>query len=141
VTDRERPALGGAGLFSTAEDVAKVYQMMLNGGEFAGHRILKTETVAELTRKQTGDLKARPGMPWGLGFCVIEDPTKLEANIAFAPGSFGHGGAHGTQSWANPKSGLVHVFLIQRAGIPNNPDNSPMHRAYETAVAAAMAAP
>ena len=141
VIDRERPALGGAGLFSTAEDVAKVYQMMLNGGELAGHRVLKPETVAEMTRRQTGDLKARPGMPWGLGFCVIEDPTQMEANAAYAPGSFGHGGAHGTQSWADPKSGLVHVFMIQRAGIPNNPDNSPMHRAYEAALAAAMAAP
>jgi len=141
VTDRARPALGGAGLFSTAEDVAKVYQMMLNGGEFAGHRILKPATIAEMTRRQTGELKARPGMPWGLGFCVIEDPAQMEANHAYAPGSFGHGGAHGTQSWADPKSGLVHVFMIQRAGIPGNPDNSPMRRAYEAAVAAAAAAP
>lgn len=141
VSDRARPALGGAGLFSTAEDVAKVYQMMLSGGELAGHRVLKPETVAEMTRKQTGDLKARAGMPWGLGFSIIEDPTQMEANAAYAPGSFGHGGAHGTQSWADPKSGLVHVFMIQRAGIPNNPDNSPMRRAYEAALAAAVAAP
>ena len=137
VTDQARPALGGAGLFSTAEDVAKVYQMMLNGGELAGHRILKPETVAEMTRKQTGELKARVGMPWGLGFSIIEDPAQMEANNGYAPGSFGHGGAHGTQSWADPQSGLVHVFMIQRAGIPNNPDNSPMRRAYEAVVAAA----
>jgi CubicO group peptidase (beta-lactamase class C family) len=141
VTDRARPPLGGAGLFSTAADLAKFYQMMLNGGELAGRRVLKPETVAEMTRKQTGDLRARAGMPWGLGFSVIEDPTQMDANNAYAPGSFGHGGAHGTQSWADPKSGLIHVFLIQRAGIPNNPDNSPMRRAYEAAIAAANIAP
>ena len=63
VTDHARPALGGAGTFSTAEDIAKIYQMILNGGTYNGHRILKPETVAEMTRKQTGDLKARAGVP------------------------------------------------------------------------------
>lgn len=141
ITDRARPALGGAGLFSTADDVAKVYQMMLREGEWAGRRVLKPQTLAEMTRKQTGDLKARAGMPWGLGFSIIEDPTQMEANAAYGPGSFGHGGAFGTQSWADPKSGLVHIFMIQRDKIPNNPDNSQMRRAYEAALAAAVAAP
>lgn len=139
VTDRARPPLGGAGLFSTAQDIAKFYQMMLHGGELAGKRILKSETVAEMTRKQTGDLRARPGMPWGLGFCVVEDPKQMEANHTFSPGTFGHGGAYGTQSWADPVRGLVYVFMIQRDKIPNNPDNSPMRRAYQTAVEAALA--
>lgn len=138
VGDRARPPLGGAGLFSTAEDVAKFYQMMLRGGELSGRRILKPETVAEMTRKQTGELRARPGMPWGLGFSVIEDPAQLEANKIFSPGSFGHGGAFGTQSWADPKSGLIYVFMIQRDRIPNNPDNSPMRRAYQDALTAAL---
>ena len=118
VTDHARPALGGAGLFSTAEDVAKFYQMMLNHGTANGRTILKPETVTEMTRKQTGELPARPGMPWGLGFCVIEDPAQMEANRHFTTGTFGHGGAHGTQSWADPATGLVYVFMIQRAGTP-----------------------
>jgi CubicO group peptidase (beta-lactamase class C family) len=138
VTDRARPPLGGAGLFSTAADVTKFYQMMLHGGELAGKRILKPETVAEMTRKQTGDLKARAGMPWGLGFCVVEDPSQMEANRTFSPGTFGHGGAFGTQSWADPVRGLVYVFMIERDKIPNNPDNSPMRRAYQAAVEAAL---
>ena len=54
VTDRQRPPLGGAGLFSTAEDIAKFYQMMLNGGALNGKRILRPETVKEMTRKQLG---------------------------------------------------------------------------------------
>jgi CubicO group peptidase (beta-lactamase class C family) len=141
VTDRARPPLGGAGLFSTAADIARFYQMMLHRGTANGRRILKPETVEELTRKQTGDLRARPGMSWGLGFCVIDDPAQMEANRHFRPGTFGHGGAFGTQSWADPATGLVYVFLIQRDGIPGNPDNSPMRRAYQDAVAAAIVRP
>jgi CubicO group peptidase (beta-lactamase class C family) len=138
VTDPARPALGGAGLFSTAEDVTHFYQMMLHHGEYNGYRILQPATVAEMTRKQTGSLKARPGMPWGLGFCVIEDPSQFEANTALSPGTFGHGGAFGTQSWADPKTGLVYVFMIQRDKMKMNPDNSDMRRAYQKAVADAL---
>ncbi len=138
VTDHARPALGGAGLFSTAADIAKVYQMMLRGGEFAGRQIVQRATVAEMTRSQIGSLRARPGMPWGLGFCVIEDPTQMEANKTYSPGSFGHGGAYGTASWDDPATGLVHVFMIQRAALRPNPDDSAMRRAYEAAVAAAL---
>jgi CubicO group peptidase (beta-lactamase class C family) len=138
VTDRERPALGGAGLFSTAEDVTKFYQMMLNDGVWQGRRLLQSATLAAMTHKQTGDIKARPGMPWGFGFCVIEDPSQMEANNHLSPGTFGHGGAFGTQSWADPATGLVYVFMIQRDKMKLNPDNSPMRRAYQDAIAAAL---
>jgi CubicO group peptidase (beta-lactamase class C family) len=138
VTDPARPARGGAGLVSTAEDVARFYQMMLHGGELGGRRILKAATVAEMTRKQTGGLEARPGMPWGLGFCIVEDPARMEANATLSPGTFGHGGAYGTQSWADPSRGLVYVFMIQRDKMGMNPDNSYMRRAYQEAVAAAL---
>ena len=102
----------------------------------------KAQVISDLIRfYQTGDLKARPGMPWGLAFCVIEDPSQMEGNRHFNPGTFGHGGAFGTQSWADPATGLVYVFMIQRDKIPNNPDNSPMRRAYQDAVAAAIKSP
>lgn len=68
VTDRERPPLGGAGIFSTAEDIARFYRMTIDKGALDGKRILKPETVAEMTRKQTGALSARPGMPGGWDF-------------------------------------------------------------------------
>jgi CubicO group peptidase (beta-lactamase class C family) len=138
ITDRARPPLGGAGLFSTAEDVAKFYQMMLNGGEFAGRRILKAETVAEMTRNQIGNFPARPGMVYGLAFAVISDPKGMAANATLSLGTFGHGGAHGTNSWADPARGLIYVFMIQRAGL-SNADDSEMRRAYQEAVAAAVA--
>jgi CubicO group peptidase (beta-lactamase class C family) len=134
VTDRERPPLGGAGLFSTAEDMARFYQMMLNQGALNGRRILKPETVAEMTRKQTGDLTARPGMPWGLGFCVVEDPTKMAANAPLSPNSFGHGGAFSTQSWADPAKNLIWIVMFERDG-KGNPDNSDVRIAFQEAAA------
>jgi len=132
VTDRERPPLGGAGLFSTAGDIARFYQMMLNQGALNGQRILKPETVAEMTRKQTGDLTARPGMPWGLGFCVVEDPTKMAANSVLSPNSFGHGGAFSTQSWADPTKNLIWIVMFERDG-KGNPDNSDVRIAFQDA--------
>lgn len=138
VTDHERPPLGGAGLFSTAADAAKFYQMMLNHGLFNGHQILKPGTVAEMTRKQTGDLRARPGMPWGLGFCVIEDPAQMQSNATISPGSFGHGGAFGTQSWADPTRGIIYVLMISRDKLQPTPDDSAMRIAYQKAVADAL---
>jgi len=134
VTDRERPPLGGAGLFSTAEDMARFYRMMLNQGALNGQRILKPETVAEMTRKQTGELTARPGMPWGLGFCVVEDPTKMAANAPLAPNSFGHGGAFSTQSWADPAKNLIWIVMFERDG-KGNPDNSDVRIAFQEAAA------
>jgi CubicO group peptidase (beta-lactamase class C family) len=132
-TDRERPPLGGAGLFSTAEDIARFYQMMLNNGTLKGKRILKPETVAEMTRKQTGQLNARPGMPWGLGFSVVEDPSKMTANGALSRNSFGHGGAFSTQSWADPAKDLIWIIMFQRDG-KGNPDNSDVRIAFQGAV-------
>jgi CubicO group peptidase (beta-lactamase class C family) len=130
VTDMRRPALGGAGLFSTAEDVAKFYQMALNKGALGGRRIVKSETLAEMTRNQIGNLTARPGMPWGLGFCVIADPTKMAANDIFSPGSFGHGGAFGTSSWVDPARGIIYIMMLQRNHM-GNPDNSPMRQVFQ----------
>jgi CubicO group peptidase (beta-lactamase class C family) len=132
VTDRRRPPLGGAGLFSTAEDIASFYRMVLNQGTLDGKRILKPATVAEMTRKQTGALAARPGMPWGLGFSIVEDPSKMAANAVLSPGSFGHGGAFSTQSWADPAKNLVWVLMFQRDN-KGNPDNSDVRIAFQNA--------
>jgi CubicO group peptidase (beta-lactamase class C family) len=108
--------------------------MMLNKGALNGRRILKPETVAEMTRKQTDDLTARPGMPWGLGFCVVEDPTKMAANAPLSPNSFGHGGAFSTQSWADPSKNLIWIVMFERDG-KGNPDNSDVRIAFQEAAA------
>ena len=56
-----------------------------------------------------------------------------------SPGSFGHGGARGTHSWADPTRVIVCVVMIQRAALRPNPDDSPMRRAYPDAVTAGLA--
>ena len=137
VTDRQRPPLGGAGLFSTAQDMARFYQMLLNKGTFGGKRLLKAETVAAMTRNQTGKLETRPGMPWGLGFAIVENPAAMEANKILSPGSFGHGGAFSTQSWADPAKNLIWILMFQRTG-KGNPDDSDVRIAFHEAARKAL---
>ncbi|RYD30612.1 MAG: class A beta-lactamase-related serine hydrolase [Verrucomicrobiaceae bacterium] len=127
LSDRKRTPYPAGGLFSTARDVAKLYRMMLADGAVDGHTYLKKETVAEMTTTQTGEIKTGfvDGMSWGLGFQVVKEPKGVTA--ALSSGTFGHGGAYGTQSWADPKRGLIYVLMIQRAGLPNG-DASEMRR-------------
>jgi CubicO group peptidase (beta-lactamase class C family) len=115
------------GLYSTAPDLARLYQMMLNRGTLAGRRYLSESSVDEMTRVQTGDLKAgfTDGMGWGLGWGVVRTPSGVTAMLS--PGTYGHGGAFGTQAWIDPHKGKFVVLLIQRAGLPNS-DASDMRR-------------
>lgn len=72
-----------------------------------------------MTRLQTGDLKCgfTPGMGFGYGFAVVRKPEGVTEMLT--EGTFGHGGAFGTQSWADPKKGVFFILLIQRVGFPN----------------------
>ncbi len=123
LTDRRRTPFPAGGLYSSAKDVARVYQMMLNGGALEGKRLLKPETVTLMTTTQSGDIKTGfvDGMSWGLGFQVVREPQGVTA--ALSKGTFGHGGAFATQSWGDPQKGLAYVLLIQRAGLPNGDDS------------------
>jgi CubicO group peptidase (beta-lactamase class C family) len=133
-----RPIIGPAarhpipagGLYSTGADQARFYQMMLNGGHLDGKRILSEARVREMTKPQTGELKAgfTPGMAHGLGFAVVRQPQGVTGMLS--PGSFGHGGAFGTQAWADPKRGVFMILLIQRSGLPNS-DASDMRRDFQ----------
>jgi CubicO group peptidase (beta-lactamase class C family) len=118
------------GLFSTAADMARFYQMMLSGGELDGKRILSAESVKEMTRVQSGELLTgfTGGNAWGLGFCLVQKPQGVTAMLS--SGAFGHGGAFGTQSWADPKRQMVFILLIQRMGLPNS-DASSMREALQ----------
>ena len=137
VSDRTRTPAAAGGLFSTASDMAKFYQMMLNGGEANGRRYLSVAAVKQLTTTQTGDIKTgfTEGMSWGLGFQVVKEPLGVTAMLA--PGTFGHGGAYGTQSWADPKSGTIYILMIQRARMANG-DGSVIRQAFQEAAAAAL---
>jgi CubicO group peptidase (beta-lactamase class C family) len=140
LTDRSRTAFPAGGLFSTANDVARFYQMMLSEGVWHGKRILSREAVAQMTHTQTGDIKTGfvDGMSWGFGFAVEKEPKGITRMLS--PGTFGHGGAYGTQSWADPKKDLIVVLMIQRAKLPNA-DASPIRDSFQDAAATAIIAP
>jgi CubicO group peptidase (beta-lactamase class C family) len=132
-----RYPIPAGGLYSTGADLAKLYRMMLGQGALGNVRILSEESVAAMTKVQTGDLKAgfTPGMGWGLGWGVVKTPEGVTAMLS--PGSFGHGGAFGTQAWIDPKQNLFVVLLIQRVGLPNS-DASDMRRELQTLAVAAL---
>jgi CubicO group peptidase (beta-lactamase class C family) len=115
------------GLISNGPDLAKLYRMMLHQGELNGKRVLSGKSVAEMTRTQTGDIKTGfvDGMSFGYGWAVVKEPKGVTAMLS--PGSYGHGGAFGTQAWVDPKQDLFVVLLIQRTGLPNA-DASPMRK-------------
>ena len=125
------------GLFSTAEDMLTFYRMMLAGGELNGKRILSKEAVRQLTTTQTGDIVTgfTDGMSWGLGFQVVKVPQGVTAMLS--PGTFGHGGAYGTQSWADPAKHRIYILMIQRRGFRNG-DNSPVRMAFQQAADEAL---
>ncbi|MEX1040843.1 MAG: serine hydrolase domain-containing protein [Pirellulaceae bacterium] len=115
-----RPPNPSGGLFSTAEDMLKFNQMLLSEGKHEDQQIVSTESVKEMKKLQTGDLETgfTPGNGWGLGVCVIREPQG--ATAALAPGSFGHGGAFGTQAWIDPEKQMVFILMIQRTNFGNS---------------------
>jgi CubicO group peptidase (beta-lactamase class C family) len=125
------------GLFSTAHDMRRFYQTILNGGELDGHRVVSPEGVREMTSIQTGDLKAGflPGSGWGLGWGIVRDPQDVA--VMLSPGTFGHGGAFGTQGWVDPVKGRIFVLMIQRAGLPNS-DGSDIRKDFQQAAVDAL---
>ncbi|PIX14650.1 MAG: beta-N-acetylglucosaminidase [Flavobacteriaceae bacterium CG_4_8_14_3_um_filter_31_8] len=102
---------GHAGLFSNANDVAKMMQMYLQKGYYGGKQLLNPETVDKFNKRYFANKKVRRG----LGF----DKPELTKNAAATCGctsdeSFGHSGFTGTFTWADPKSEIVYVFLSNR---------------------------
>jgi CubicO group peptidase (beta-lactamase class C family) len=102
---------GGAGLLSTGTDYARFLQMLLNGGELDGRRILSRKTVELMTTSHLGDISYNAGQGFGLGFYVVED---LGARgWPGSVGEFGWGGAYHTTYWVDPREELVVVHLTQ----------------------------
>lgn len=102
-----------AGLFSNANDLAKLMQMYLNKGTYAGKRYISEETLDEFTSYQFPENDNRRG----LGFDK-PSPGERDINSNAAPGasalSFGHTGFTGTMVWMDPQSGLLYIFLSNR---------------------------
>lgn len=105
---------GGGGLVSSAMDYLRFSQMMLNGGELDGERILSPKTVELITTNHLGDLPmgfGRTGVGFGLGFAVALDPGEI-GEIGSA-GEYNWGGAAGTRFWIDPQENLIGVFMVQ----------------------------
>jgi CubicO group peptidase (beta-lactamase class C family) len=115
---------GGGGLVSTLDDYLRFARMLLNGGELDGARLLKPETVALMrTNRLTDAQREIPfmgipfwmGQGFGLGVSVITDPEKQAWMGAGNEGAFGWPGAFGTWWQADPKTGLILIYLIQNS--------------------------
>ncbi len=127
---------GGGGLFSTARDYTRFAQMMLNGGELDGVRILKPETIAMMTTNQLGDKDARiAGIPlgkYGLGFGLMMSPAK--AGEPPVLNRYYWGGFFSTNFWIDPRHDLVAVIMTQV--LPTNHGGA--HEVFRRAVDSAI---
>ena len=125
VHDENACALGGvaghAGLFSSARDLAVFAQMMLNGGEYNGKRIVQQATVTRWTARQGRSSRA-------LGW---DTPARgSSAGRYFSPRSFGHTGFTGTSMWMDPERGVFVVLLTNRVHPTRaNTRHEPLRRA------------
>lgn len=119
LVDHPKHPIPAGGLVSSAADLAKFYRMMLHNGEHDGKRVLSAKGVAEMTKTQTGDIKTGfvDGMSFGYGWAVVKEPTGVTAMLS--AGTYGHGGAFGTQAWVDPRQDLFVILLIQRTGLEN----------------------
>jgi CubicO group peptidase (beta-lactamase class C family) len=122
---------GGGGLSSTAEDYMKFAQMLVNGGQLNGKRLLSPRSVELMGSPFASDtLPGRQrGEAWGLSVRVITDATAR--NVMLSNGSFGWQGAFGTHFWVDPKEKLVGLLLVQTS-------NQQMIQDFETAVMQAV---
>jgi CubicO group peptidase (beta-lactamase class C family) len=119
---------GGGGLLSTTEDYMRFSQMLINGGELEGERIIGRKTLDYMTQNHLGGIFGTtgqhspdelPGMArgtgFGLGFAVIEDPTAVGGNTS--AGEYYWGGAAGTIFWVDPVEELVGIVMIQHMNV------------------------
>jgi CubicO group peptidase (beta-lactamase class C family) len=136
-TDRDRMPAANGGLFSTANDYVNFCLMLLNGGSYGGKRILSQKAVEVFSTPASGNVVTgfTPGNAWGIGCCIVQEPAGVTAKLS--KGSFGHGGAHGTQAWIDPVKGCCYILMTQRSNFPNS-DASDMRRVFQEEAAKAL---
>ena len=143
-----RPPTGNAGLYSSAHDYARFCQMLLNGGTLDGKRYLSPAAMKFLTTPQTGDLptgffqndtygQRGANYGWGIGTCILKTPH-AGVPAMLSPGTYGHGGAWGTQAWIDPVKNVAYVLMVQRTNFGNS-DASDVRKNFQQAAAAALA--
>lgn len=102
------------GLYSTAPDLFRFYQMLLNGGELDGRRFLSRQTIDTMTQVFTPAVNPSGwlgGTGYGLTFEIIDKPQGTL--LLHSMGTFGHGGAFGTEGWIDPRNDLIRIMLVQ----------------------------
>jgi beta-glucosidase-like glycosyl hydrolase/CubicO group peptidase (beta-lactamase class C family) len=103
---------GHAGLFSNAQDLAAIFQMLIDGGEYGGKRYLKESTIKQFTAKYSNQSRR------GLGFDRKEksDKANNSINVAYQASdlTFGHQGFTGIGAWGDPENKIVYLFLSNR---------------------------
>ncbi len=126
----ERGPNPSGGLVSNARDLFRFYQMVLNKGQLHQQRVLSKEAAEQMTSPQTGNLLTgfTPGNCWGLGWCIVREPQDVTGMLS--PGTFGHGGAFGTQGWVDPATKTIYVLLIQRTKMGNS-DASEIRKTFQ----------
>ena len=124
---RNRYPAANGGLYSTASDYGHFCQMLLNQGTYQGIQLLTPAAIEALSSIQTPELKTgfTEGMTWGLGCGVVKHPQGVTAMLS--PGTFGHGGAYGTQAWVDPHLKIAYVLMVQRQNFKNGDQSSIRH--------------
>lgn len=135
-TVRRTPNPSG-GLFSTASDIVRFYQLILKGGTVDGRKVISRKSIDLMTSIHSGDVVTgfTPGNGWGLGWCVVRNPQGVSRLLN--PGTCGHGGAFGTQVWMDPQRGVVFLLMIQRTNF-GNADASDVRDAFQEAAITAI---
>lgn len=144
----EHPPQGNGGLFSTPQDYARFCQLLLGRGTVGGQRLLSPAAVKSLASIYTGEIptgffqteqwgKRGANYGWGVGTCILRTPHPGHGEM-LSPGSYGHGGAWGTQAWIDPVKGVAYLLFVQRSNFPNS-DGSDVRLGFQRAAAAALA--
>ena len=105
---------GSYGLKSTAGDYLRFEQMLVNGGELFGSRLLSPRTVRMMSSNQTKDLFSSIREGQGFGYTVATSENPIVANQRRTQGAFGWGGALGTRSWSDPEEELTAIIMLQQ---------------------------
>jgi CubicO group peptidase (beta-lactamase class C family) len=129
---------GGGGLYSTAADYFRFAQMLLNGGELDGTRILKQSSVDMMrtnvlseqvlnSKQGIGQAQFSPAQGFGYDFAVVLDPEAAKRQVG--KGSYWWWGIAGTWFWIDPTNDLIGIGIIQRrGGVPGAANHEDVHR-------------
>jgi CubicO group peptidase (beta-lactamase class C family) len=123
------------GLYSTAPDLLRFYQMLLNGGTYEGRRYLSRQSIDTMTRVFTPDVEPAGhlgGTSYGLTFEIVTKPAGTL--LLHSPGTFGHGGAFGTEGWIDPANDLIRIELEQLSDGTGGPARAVVMQMAEAAV-------